>query len=163
MTEIKMFDAILPNRVVTGTRNPQIALHDFPGQNVVIFFYPKDNTSGCSQEVQDFRDLYEDFLALNTQIFGISRDSVKSHQKFIEKYGLPFDLISDSDESLCQLFATIKAKQMYGRAVRGIERSTFLFDPSGKLAFEWRGVKVPNHAMEVLDKVKALSEEGVET
>jgi peroxiredoxin Q/BCP len=126
------------------------------GQHVVLYFYPKDDTPGCTAESQDFRDLHEQFRALDCRIIGISRDSLKSHQNFIDKYQLPYALISDSDEALCTQFQVIKPKNMYGKQVRGIERSTFLVDKYGVLAQEWRGVRVPEHAGEVLQAVRNL-------
>lgn len=130
---------------------------DTQGHKLVIYFYPKDNTPGCTTETQDFRDLYEEFRRTDCYIAGVSRDSLKSHERFSEKLGLPFPLIADTDEKLCQLFDVIRDKKMYGKAVRGIERSTFLIDRTGKIARIWRGVKVPGHAKEVLESAKSLS------
>lgn len=127
------------------------------GQYVVLYFYPRDNTPGCTTESQDFRDLHAQFQALGCRIIGISRDSLKSHQNFIDKYDLPFALISDSDEALCTQFEVMKLKNMYGKQVRGIERSTFLVDKHGTLVQEWRGVRVPGHANEVLQAVQNLA------
>ena len=138
----------------SGGRN--VRLSDFKGRGVVLYFYPKDNTPGCTTEGRDFRDLYPLFQALNWEVFGISRDSVKSHEGFKAKRGFPFELLSDADEKLCTQFGVIKMKNMYGKQVRGIERSTFVIDGKGALAKEWRGVKVPGHAQEVLDFVKTL-------
>jgi len=129
------------------------------GQSLVLYFYPKDHTPGCTTESQDFRDLYADFLAVNCQIVGVSRDSLKSHASFREKQSLPFALISDADEALCTLFDVIKMKNMYGKQVRGIERSTFLIAPDGTLAAEWRKVKVAGHAAAVLAAAQALAEQ----
>jgi peroxiredoxin Q/BCP len=126
------------------------------GHPVVLYFYPKDNTPGCTTEGADFRDLYKQFTKLGAVIAGVSRDSLKSHEGFKAKMDFPFELISDADEKLCAQFDVIKMKNMYGKKVRGIERSTFLIDGSGALAHEWRGVKVPGHAEEVLAAVKAL-------
>ncbi|MBI4191480.1 MAG: peroxiredoxin [Betaproteobacteria bacterium] len=126
------------------------------GRPVVIYFYPKDNTPGCTTEGQNFRDLYPQFQKLKCAIFGVSRDSLKSHESFKSKMSFPFELLSDADEQACKLFEVIKMKTMYGRKVRGIERSTFVFDGGGELRREWRGVKVPGHAQEVLDFVKTL-------
>ena len=126
------------------------------GHPLVIYFYPKDNTPGCTAEGQDFRDLYAQFQKLKCAIFGVSRDSLKSHEGFKAKMKFPFELLSDADETACKLFAAIKMKNMYGRQVRGIERSTFAFTAGGELAREWRGVKVPGHAAEVLEFVKTL-------
>ena len=123
---------------------------------MVLYFYPKDNTPGCTTEGQNFRDLYAEFTALDTVILGVSRDSVKTHENFCAKQSFPFDLLSDKDESLCTLFDVIKEKNMYGRKVMGIVRSTFLIDKEGVLRQEWRGVKVPGHVDAVLEAVKAL-------
>lgn len=131
-------------------------LADHAGQAVVLYFYPKDNTPGCTTEGQQFRDLHPEFKKAGAVIAGISRDSIKSHDSFKSKMDFPFPLISDEDEKLCSLFGVIKMKNMYGKQVRGIERSTFLIDRKGNLMREWRGVKVPGHVQEVLDAVKAL-------
>ena len=128
------------------------------GHPVVLYFYPKDNTPGCTTEGADFRDLHKQFTKLGAVIAGVSRDSMKSHESFKAKMEFPFPLISDADETLCNAFGVIKMKNMYGKQVRGIERSTFLIDRKGKLVREWRGVKVPGHVQEVLDAVKALQE-----
>lgn len=132
------------------------ALKDFKGANVVIYFYPKDNTPGCTKESEGFRDKYKTFRRANTYIIGISRDSLKSHEKFIDKLGLPFPLIADTDETICNLFDVIKDKNMYGKKVRGIERTTILIDEAGKIRHIWRKVKVDGHVDEVLAAVKAL-------
>ena len=126
------------------------------GHPVVIYFYPKDNTPGCTMEGAQFRDLSAKFKKAGAGIVGVSRDSLKSHVNFKSKMGFPFELISDPDEKLCQQFAVIKMKNMYGKKVRGIERSTFVIDANGSLAREWRGVKVAGHAQEVLDFVGTL-------
>ena len=126
------------------------------GHPVVIYFYPKDNTPGCTTQAVQFRDLHAQFVAVGARIFGVSRDSLKSHDGFREKFGLPFPLISDGDETVCRLFDVIKSKTMYGKAVVGIERSTFLIDRAGVLRREWRKVKADGHAAEVLAAVKAL-------
>jgi thioredoxin-dependent peroxiredoxin len=126
------------------------------GRPVVVYFYPKDNTPGCTIEGAQFRDLHKKFEKAGAVVVGVSRDSLKSHQSFKTKMGFPFELLSDSDESLCSRFGVIKMKNMYGKQVRGIERSTFLIGPDGKLVREWRGVKVPGHVEEVLQAVKAL-------
>jgi peroxiredoxin Q/BCP len=123
---------------------------------VALYFYPKDNTPGCTTESQDFRDLYAQFQAANCRVIGISRDSMQSHESFKQKYGLLFPLISDADEAVCNLYDVIKQKNMYGKPVRGIERSTFLIDAQGLLVQVWRGVKVPNHAKEVLQAAQSL-------
>lgn len=131
-------------------------LSDHAGHPVVLYFYPKDNTPGCTTEGQQFRDLYLHFAKLGAIVAGVSRDSLKSHENFRTKMAFPFPLLSDADEALCTQFGVIKMKNMYGKQVRGIERSTFVIDASGKLAREWRGVKVPGHAKEVLEFVKTL-------
>ncbi|MES2258984.1 MAG: peroxiredoxin [Pseudomonadota bacterium] len=119
----------------------------------VLFFYPKDNTPGCTTENMAFRDLHEQFQQAGAEVYGVSRDSLRSHESFKSKLGLPFELISDPDEALCQQFGVMKMKQMYGTTVRGIERSTFVIDADGRLVKEWRGVKVPGHVDEVLEFV----------
>jgi peroxiredoxin Q/BCP len=126
------------------------------GHPVVLYFYPKDNTPGCTTEGADFRDLHKQFTKLGAVIAGVSRDSLKSHEGFKAKMDFPFELISDDDEKLCAQFDVIKMKNMYGKKVRGIERSTFLIGPDGKLVREWRKVKVEGHAADVLSAVKAL-------
>lgn len=123
---------------------------DLIGQNIVLYFYPRDNTPGCTQEGKDFSALYPEFQKANTQIIGISRDSLKSHHKFCDKYQFPFPLISDPKEALCKAFDTIIQKNMFAKLVFGIERSTFLIDTQGRIAQIWRPVKVKNHAQEVL-------------
>ena len=150
------------NRVVAdfkadATGDQTIRLKDLRGQNVVIYFYPKDSTPGCTLEGQDFRDLHAKFRRQKTVILGVSRDSVASHEKFKAKQKFPFELLSDPDEKLCGQFNVIKEKNMYGRKVMGIERSTFLIDADGKLRREWRKVKVKGHVEEVLEAVKDLA------
>ncbi len=127
------------------------------GRSAVLYFYPKDNTPGCTAEAQDFRDKHADFLDAKCQVIGISRDSLKSHENFSEKQSLSFPLVSDDDETLCQLFNVIKMKNMYGKQVRGIERSTFLIDAHGVLLQEWRGLRVPGHVNEVLQAVRQIA------
>jgi peroxiredoxin Q/BCP len=131
-----------------------ISLESLQGHRAVLYFYPKDNTPGCTTEAQDFRDLYQQFVDAGCQVVGISRDSLKSHANFTDKQNLPFPLISDDAETLCQLFGVIKMKNMYGKQVRGIERSTFLIDENGVLLREWRGLRVPGHADAVLQAVQ---------
>jgi peroxiredoxin Q/BCP len=126
------------------------------GHPVVVYFYPKDNTPGCTTEGAQFRDLHRKFAKAGAVVAGVSRDSLKSHESFKSKMEFPFELISDADEKLCKQFGVIKMKNMYGKLVRGIERSTFVIDGAGKLVREWRGVKVPGHAQEVLDFVTSL-------
>ena len=132
------------------------SLKEAAGRKLVIYFYPKDMTSGCTRESQDFRDLHSAFRKVGVDIVGVSRDSVKSHDKFIDKEKLPFPLISDADEKLCKLFDVIQEKSLYGKKYLGIERSTFLLDGTGILRREWRKVKVPGHAEEVLEAAKSL-------
>jgi peroxiredoxin Q/BCP len=131
-------------------------LSDYRGEWLVLYFYPKDNTPGCTIEGAQFRDLHKQFAKLGVTVVGVSRDSLKSHENFKAKMDFPFELLSDSDEALCAQFGVIKMKNMYGKKVRGIERRTFVIDGKGKLVREWRGVKVPGHAQEVLDFVKTL-------
>ena len=142
---------------VSATSELEINSIDLIGKNVVLYFYPKDNTPGCTQEGEDFRDLYKEFKKLKTEIYGVSRDSLKSHEGFKTKYKYPFELISDPDEKLCNLFDVIKEKNMYGKKYMGVERSTFLINKDGKLSAEWRKVKVNGHAIEVLEEVKKIS------
>ena len=146
----------LPNVTARATGEKSVALPSLAGKAVVFYFYPKDATPGCTTEAQEFRDLAPEFEALGCRIFGVSRDSLNSHEKFKANECLPFDLLSDPDESLCLAFDVIKMKNMYGKQVMGIERSTFLFDAAGKLHLEWRKVKAPGHAAEVLKAVKSL-------
>ena len=153
--------APLINRVVgnfkaSATRNKNIELKELRGQNLVIYFYPKDSTPGCTLEGQDFRDLHAKFRRQKTLVLGVSRDSLASHEKFRDKQSFPFDLISDPDEALCKHFDVIHEKTLYGRKFMGVVRSTFLIDAAGKLRSEWRKVKVKGHAAEVLEAVKAL-------
>ena len=126
------------------------------GSKLVLYFYPKDNTPGCTTEGMQFRDLHKEFANAGAQVYGVSRDSLRSHENFKAKMKFPFELLSDADERLCSQFGVMKLKNMYGKKVRGIERSTFFIDAKGVLVREWRGVKVPGHAQEVLDFVKAL-------
>ncbi|MBO9535810.1 peroxiredoxin [Herbaspirillum sp.] len=140
---------------MTGGRDFHLA--DYKGRNLVLYFYPKDNTPGCTTEGMQFRDLHGEFQRHNTDIFGISRDSLKSHENFKGKLEMPFELISDPDETLCTMFDVMKMKNMYGKQVRGVERSTFVIDGSGKVVKEWRGVKVPAHVDEVLAFIKTIA------
>lgn len=139
---------------VTNDGN-ELKLASLKGQWVVVYFYPKDSTPGCTSEAKDFRDLYPKFRQRHAQVIGVSRDSVKSHSNFVAKQELPFPLVSDPDEVWCQAFDVIHEKVLYGKRHLGIVRSTFLIDPAGKLACEWRGVKVPGHAQAVLDAIPA--------
>jgi peroxiredoxin Q/BCP len=142
--------------LIAESTGGQFKLSDYKGHPVVVYFYPKDNTPGCTMESQQFRDLHSKFEKAGAVVVGVSRDSIKSHQGFKSKHELPFELLSDADEKLCSHFDVIKMKNMYGKQVRGIERSTFLFDENGELVREWRKVKVDGHAEEVLNAVKAL-------
>ncbi|MET4160598.1 peroxiredoxin Q/BCP [Marinobacterium sp. MBR-111] len=151
-----VIDQAVPDFTANATSDTEVKLSALRGKNVVLYFYPKDSTPGCTTEGQDFRDLYEAFQALDTEIFGVSRDGIKSHENFKAKQSFPFELISDKDETLCQLFDVIKLKKMYGRESLGVERSTFLIDKEGILRQEWRKVKVKGHAAEVMQAVQAL-------
>ena len=151
-----MLDTRIPDFTLPATSGQQFSLAAQAGKVVVIYFYPKDSTPGCTTEAQQFRDLYDRFVAVDAVILGISRDSVKSHENFKTKQALPFELGSDVDETACTLFSVMKMKNMYGKQHRGIERSTFVIDRNGVLRREWRGVKVPGHAQEVLDFVSSL-------
>ena len=144
----------VPLLKLPGTSDLQFNLSDYKGRFLVIYFYPKDATPGCTTQGVDFRDAYKKFQALDTEIFGISRDTLKSHENFKEKFTFPFELLSDEEEKACELFGVIKMKNMYGKQVRGIERSTFVIDPDGKLIQAWRGVKVEGHIKEVLQFIK---------
>jgi peroxiredoxin Q/BCP len=146
----------LPKLTLPASGGSDVDLTSFKGRPLVVYFYPKDNTPGCTQEGTDFRDLHKQFQKAGAEIFGISRDSVRSHENFIEKYKFPFTLLADVDEVACKVFDTIREKSLYGRKYMGVDRSTFLFDKAGILKREWRGVKVKGHAYEVLDAVKAL-------
>ena len=146
-----------PSFISQSTSKNKYSLKDSLGKYVVLYFYPKDNTPGCTTEGENFRDLYPQFKKLNAEIYGVSRESIKSHEGFIEKFNFPFELISDPEESLCNLFDVIKEKNMYGKKYMGIERSTFLIDEKGKLVREWRKVKVPGHAEEVLETIISAS------
>ena len=146
----------VPDIKMPATGDKEIKLSDFKGSNVALYFYPKDSTPGCTREGQDFRDNHLKFKRRNTIVLGVSRDSLKSHEKFREKQQFSFDLVADQDEKLCKLFDVIKMKNMYGKKVLGIERSTFLIDKNGRLAKEWRKVKVDGHVEEVLEAAKEL-------
>ncbi len=147
----------IPDFELPATGEKTIKLSDFKGSNVVIYFYPKDSTPGCTKEGQAFRDSHLKFRRAKTYILGVSRDSIKSHENFKAKQGFPFDLLSDKEETLCNLFDVIKMKNMYGKQVRGIERSTFLIDAKGVLRQAWRKVKLDGHIEEVLLAAKALN------
>ncbi len=145
---------VLPDFELPATGNQRFQLSAYPAP-FVLYFYPKDDTPGCTVEGTDFRDLYPEFVQAGVAVFGVSRDSVASHERFKAKFSFPFELLSDADEELCQGFGVIKMKNMYGKQVRGIERSTFVIDRQGSIVREWRGVKVPGHAREVLEFVKS--------
>jgi peroxiredoxin Q/BCP len=149
-------DIELSMTTATAGQYQPFKLSNYRGKNVVLYFYPKDSTPGCTTESMGFRDAYAEFEKANTVIFGISRDSLKSHDKFKANLELPFELICDADELLCQQFDVIKQKMMYGKQVRGIERSTFVINAQGELVYEWRKVKVDNHVREVLEMVQSL-------
>ena len=152
MPENNIVDFSLP-----ATGGQTFTLSGTRGKHLVIYFYPKDNTPGCATEAQQFRDLYAKFQETNCGVVGISRDSIKSHENFKDKFSLPFMLLSDADERVCNLFGVIRMKNMYGKQVRGIERSTFVFDKEGALRQEWRGLKADGHAQEVLDFINSLN------
>ena len=139
------------------TSNLKLSNKDFLGKNLVIYFYPKDSTPGCTTEGQEFRDNYKIFKKYNTEIVGVSRDSIKSHENFKAKQSFPFELLSDPDEKVCKAFDVMKLKSMYGREYIGVDRSTFLIDKEGKILKEWRSVKVKGHVEEVLNAVKDLT------
>ena len=155
MVRVKLGKKV-PDFTATATNDSVFSLSENMGKNIVIYFYPKDNTPGCTKEGEDFRDQFEEFISNNTVVVGVSRDSVKSHDKFICKYNFPFDLIADEDETVCQLFDVIKEKNMYGRKYMGIERSTFLINTNGILVDEWRKVKVKGHVEEVLEALNNI-------
>lgn len=155
MSEVSLNKPV-PDFELPATGDKTVRLSDLRGQNVLIYFYPKDNTPGCTLEGQQFRDHIAEFEQLNTVIFGISRDSVKTHENFKNKQSFPFDLLSDKDETVCNLFGVIQLKKLYGREYMGVDRSTFLIDAEGVLRQEWRGVKVKGHVEEVLTALKAL-------
>ena len=146
----------VPDFKLSATGGKTVSLADLQGKNVVLYFYPKDNTPGCTLEGQNFRDQQSKFAKLDTVVLGVSRDSVKSHESFKEQEAFNFDLLADEDEKLCRMFDVIKLKNMYGKEVMGVERSTFLIDKKGVLRQEWRKVKVDGHIAEVLEAVKAL-------
>jgi peroxiredoxin Q/BCP len=146
--------SVIADFTAESTSGP-VSLSSLRGRKLVVYFYPKDNTPGCTSEAGDFRDLHAQFDQAGVTVLGVSRDSLRSHQNFRSKLELPFHLITDPEESLCNAFGVMKMKNMYGKQVRGIERSTFLIDATGKLARAWRGVKVPGHAQEVLDAARS--------
>jgi thioredoxin-dependent peroxiredoxin len=152
-----MLNQPVPDFVLSATSGKTIKLSDFIGRYVVIYFYPKDSTPGCTTQGIQFRNTYAEFQQANTEIVGISRDTVKSHENFKAKFSFPFELLADTEEVACGIFGVIKMKNMYGKQVRGIERSTFIVSPQGELIKEWRGVKVDGHAHEVLSFIQSLS------
>ncbi len=149
--------AAVPEFRLPATNNKQVLLSALRGYPVVIYFYPKDDTPGCTLEANEFKESYQEFKSERCVLLGVSRDSLSSHEKFCEKFNLPFPLISDTDGELCKLFDVIKTKMMYGRETQGIERSTFLIDSEGVLRQEWRKVKAEGHAEQVLFAVQALN------
>lgn len=151
-----MIDEVVADFELPVTGEKSFQLSALQGKKVVLYFYPRDSTPGCTTEAQQFRDLYPQFQSAGCEIYGISRDSLKSHQNFKAKQDLPFELLSDGEEKACALFGVIKMKNMYGKQVRGIERSTFVIDADGMLRREWRGVRVAGHAQEVLDFVRTI-------
>jgi thioredoxin-dependent peroxiredoxin len=146
----------VPDFEIASTGNRMFKLSAALGRPLVFYFYPKDNTPGCTTEGQEFRDLHGEFSRCSCAVYGISRDSIKSHEGFKSKMSFPFELLSDPDEKVCNLFGVMKMKNMYGKKVRGVERSTFVIDPEGVVRKEWRGLRVPGHAREVLEFVKSL-------
>lgn len=150
----------IPDFSLTSTHHETTQISEFHGKNLILFFYPKDDTPGCTIEAQEFRNLYPQFQKLTTEVIGISRDSLKSHEKFICKYQLPFPLISDHDSSICNLFSVIKPKNMYGKMVNSVERSTFLINKNGILQQEWRKVVADGHAANVLTFLKEHHEQN---
>jgi peroxiredoxin Q/BCP len=146
----------VPDFELPATGNQRFRLSAFKGHPLILYFYPKDNTPGCTDESLQFRELHPQFAKAGFAVFGVSRDSLASHEKFRQKFSFPFELLSDADETACALFGVMKMKNMYGKQVRGIERSTFAIDREGRIAREWRGVKVPGHAAEVLEFAKSL-------
>lgn len=156
MTTLVLNQAV-PAFTLPATGDVTFNLSDYLGKTLVIYFYPKDSTPGCTTQGVQFRDAYAEFLARNAVIVGISRDSLKSHENFKSKFSFPFALLSDADETACNLFGVIKTKNMYGKQVRGIERSTFVIDKTGKLIREWRSIKADGHAQEVLSYIQTLT------
>lgn len=151
-----MNEPVITDFELPSTGNATFKLSDHRGKKVVVYFYPKDNTSGCTLEGQEFRDLYNDFSKANTIVVGVSRDSLKSHEGFKAEFQFPFELLADTEEKVCELFGVMKLKNLYGKQVRGVERSTFVFDVKGELVNIWRGLKAPGHAGEVLGFVQTL-------
>ncbi len=156
MTNTQILNELVTNFQLPATSGKTFQVADYIGKTLVIYFYPKDSTPGCTTQGMQFRDAYAQFQQHNAEIFGVSRDTLKSHENFKAKFSFPFELLADTEELACVLFNVIKMKNMYGKQVRGIERSTFVIDKTGKLVKEWRGVKVEGHAAEVLSFIKTL-------
>lgn len=154
--KIQMNAQIVTDFSLPATGGKTFSLAEFRNQRIVLYFYPKDSTPGCTTEAQQFRDLHQEFVQAGCVIVGVSRDGMRAHENFKSKQALPFDLLSDTEEVLCNQFAVIKEKKLYGKLVRGIERSTFVIDGQGELKREWRGVKAAGHAQEVLEFVRTL-------
>lgn len=152
-----MLNQVVPDFTLPATDGVDFQLSAARNKTLVIFFYPKDNTPGCTMESQQFRDLYDEFKKANCEVVGVSRDSIKSHENFKSRFTLPYALLSDTDEKVCELFGVMKLKNMYGKQARGIERSTFVIDRDGKLRKEWRGLKADGHAQQVLEFVRTLN------
>jgi peroxiredoxin Q/BCP len=148
---------LAPDFTITDEEGKEVSLSSFRGKNLVLYFYPKDNTPGCTQEAIDFTNLYESFAKLNTKVIGVSKDSVSSHKKFKEKYCIAFPLLADIDKDMCDKYGVIKEKSRFGKKYLGIERTSFLIDKEGRIAKIWRNVSVKNHAQEVLDMVNSIA------
>ena len=151
-----MLNQTVTNFELPATTGTTFKLSNYQGKTLIIYFYPKDNTPGCTTQGMQFRDSYAEFKAANAEIVGVSRDSLKSHENFKAKFSFPFELLADTEELACGIFGVMKMKNMYGKQVRGVERSTFVIDKNGVLVHEWRGVKVDGHAQEVLNFIKTL-------
>ncbi len=151
---------LIPEFEAVATGGGKVSNTSHLGRTVILYFYPKDNTPGCTTEAMQFRDKYKDFVKAGASVFGVSRDNMRSHEDFKQKLELPFELIADSEEKMCHMFGVVKNKIMYGKKVKGIERSTFLIGADGVLKYEWRGLKVPGHVDEVLKAVKQLKRQA---
>ena len=151
-----MLNQPVPDFQLPATSGKTFQLSDYRGKNLIIYFYPKDSTPGCTTQGMQFRDAYAELQSNNTEVFGISRDSLKSHENFKAKFSFPFELLADTEELACSQFGVMKMKNMYGKQVRGVERSTFIIDKNGNLIKEWRGVKVEGHVAEVMAFIKTL-------
>ena len=150
-------ETLAPDFTLPATGNQSVTLSELRGRKVVLYFYPRDNTPGCTNESMDFRDLHDAFAEAGCIVLGVSRDGLQSHEKFKAKLELPFELVADPEEQACEAFGVMKLKNMYGKQVRGIERSTFIIDEQGHIAREWRKVKVPGHAGKVLETVRSFA------